>query len=71
MKGLSLSEFNAFPLFTAFGTNKNIFSGDCMSSWSLFFFFGNNSYMVLDISPVNYNLIFSYLKVTLNNIYAA
>lgn len=34
-------------------------------------FFGNNSYMALDISPVNYNLIFSYLKVTLNNIYAA
>lgn len=31
-------------------------------------FYGNNSYMVLDI---NYNLIFSYLKVTLNNIYAA
>lgn len=34
-------------------------------------FFGNNSYMGLDISPVNYKLIFSYLKVTLNNIYAA
>lgn len=31
-----LSEFNAFSLFTAFGNNKNIFSGDCMSSWSFF-----------------------------------
>lgn len=68
MRAFSLSKFNAFSLFTSFGNNKNIFSGHCMTSWA---FFDNNSYMGLDLSPVNYNLIFSYLKVTLNNIYAA